>query len=557
MTPMKSKSMRAILLAGILMSFVYSCLPQKSHSRSRTSTTTVRTPQNNPPKEAPRTGTTPTPKDETPKRNEVPTNRVQAPVVKEEKPIRVNLPEVNREFRAAWIASVANINWPSKRDLSTEQQKAEVLDILDNLQANHFNAVILQVRPSADALYDSRLEPWSVFLTGQTGLAPNPYYDPLEFWIEEAHKRGIEVHAWLNPYRAHHTNGGKVTGASLVNKMPKEIVRLSNGMYWFDPSLKETQDHASRVVMDIVKRYDVDGIHFDDYFYPYASYNNGKDFPDATSYGQYTKSGGKLSRADWRRENVNSFIQRIYREIKQEKNWVKFGISPFGIWKPGFPSSVSGMSQYDQLYADAKLWLNEGWIDYFTPQLYWSEDAPKQKFSELLRWWSEENTKGRHLWPGLNTVEVKTNDRTNEILRQINITRNLVPNSKGVAHWSLKGLHPGMMSALKNGPYQEKALMPKSPWLKPIIKEQPNLNLKLTQNSVIANWDCNCTKKTSVTHWILNLRYDDEWTTEILDAQELSRTIDLNKGNKKLNTIAIQSVDRLGNESPYQAKAVN
>src|SRR5690606_15485799 len=230
-----------------------------------------------------------------------------------EKPVfKANLPNVPREFRAAWVATVANINWPSKNNLSTEQQKQEAINLLDMLKNNNFNAVIFQVRPSADALYKSSLEPWSYFLTGTIGKAPSPYYDPLEFWVEEAHKRGLELHVWLNPYRAHHSNGGQVTSESLVRKSPENVVRLRNGMYWFDPASQETQNHAASVVMDIVKRYDIDGVHFDDYFYPYATYNGGADFPDDKTWFAYKKNGGNLTRPDWRRDNVNKFIKRIY-----------------------------------------------------------------------------------------------------------------------------------------------------------------------------------------------------------------------------------------------------
>src|SRR5690606_7145814 len=260
-----------------------------------------------------------------------------------EKPVfKANLPNVPREFRAAWVATVANINWPSKNNLSTEQQKQEAINLLDMLKNNNFNAVIFQVRPSADGLYKSSLEPWSYFVTGTIGKAPSPYYDPLEFWVEEAHKRGLELHVWLNPYRAHHSNGGQVTSESLVRKSPENVVRLRNGMYWFDPASQETQNHAASVVMDIVKRYDIDGVHFDDYFYPYATYNGGADFPDDKTWFAYKKTGGNLSRPDWRRDNVNKFIKRIYTEIKKEKPSVKFGLSPFGIWKPGYPSGVTG-----------------------------------------------------------------------------------------------------------------------------------------------------------------------------------------------------------------------
>ncbi len=473
----------------------------------------------------------------------------------EEERIKIALPKVNREFRAAWIASVANINWPSKRGLTTDQQKAEVIQILDQLKDNNFNAVIFQARPSGDALYDSPYEPWSVFLTGENGKAPSPYYDPLEFWVEEAHKRGMELHVWLNPYRAHHTNGGKVASSSIVNKMPNEIVRLANGMYWFDPAKKTTQDHASQIVKDLVKRYDIDGIHFDDYFYPYASYNNGRDFPDDDSWNEYLRNGGKLSRADWRRDNVNQFIKRIYTEIKSEKDWVKFGISPFGIWKPGFPNGVSGLSQYDELYADAKLWLNEGWIDYFTPQLYWPVDSPKQNFASLLSWWESENKHNRHLWPGLNTVEIKSSDRPSEIVRQIELTRQLVPNSAGVAHWSMAGLNSNMLYKLKEGPYKEKALIPKSPWLKPLISERPGLFLSDQQNNIEVKWSLK--KEENVSHWLLYKRYGEIWETEILDSKTTVQTLQKHKDGKKLDMIVIQAVDRLGNESEYEAKIVS
>lgn len=480
------------------------------------------------------------------------TDGISEPTTKEkEEEVLVSLPSVNREFRAAWIASVANINWPSKRGLSVEEQKAEAVAILDVLKDNHFNAVILQIRPSADALYASDLEPWSIFLSGETGKAPVPFYDPLEFWISEAHLRGMELHAWLNPYRVHHSNGGRVNSHSMVNKMPNEIVKLKNGMYWFDPSLKATQDHVSKVVMDILKRYDVDGIHFDDYFYPYASYNGGADFPDHASWNAYVKSGGKLSKADWRRENVNQFIHRIYTEIKSEKNWVKFGISPFGIWKSGVPSGIVGLSQYDELYADAKLWLNKGWIDYFMPQLYWPIDAPRQSFTTLLNWWNSENTHRRHLWPGLNTVEVRSSDRNREIVQQVQIIRDKNTYSIGEAHWSLAGLNPSMLRALKTGPYKDKALIPESPWLKKLPLSKPELDYRKTSGSMEISWKKS--SKENVVQWVVYLRYGEEWQIGIFESVVHKMQADLVKNGKKLNTIAIQSIDRVGNKSDYKA----
>jgi len=270
------------------------------------------------------------------------------------------IPCAEREFRAAWVATVANINWPSRPGIPVEEQKKEAVKLLDLLHDHNFNAVIFQVRPQCDALYKSDLEPWSYYLTGEQGKAPDPYYDPLEFWIEEAHKRGLELHAWLNPYRAHHNTGGEMSEKSIVEKHPELVVRLENGHWWMDPSKKGTQDHSYNVVMDLVRRYDLDGIHFDDYFYPYPSYNNSKDFPDDDSWASYQRSGGKLSRGDWRRESVNAFIKRTYNGIKAEKPHVKFGLSPFGIWRPYNPPAIAGFDQHDQLYADARKWLNEG-----------------------------------------------------------------------------------------------------------------------------------------------------------------------------------------------------
>ncbi|MBI5008121.1 MAG: family 10 glycosylhydrolase [Bacteroidia bacterium] len=293
-------------------------------------------------------------------------------------------PNAEREFRAAWVATVANVNWPSKPGLPVNQQKKEAIELLDLLQNNNFNAVIFQVRPQCDALYQSALEPWSYYLTGIQGKAPDPFYDPLEFWIEKAHARGIELHAWLNPYRAHHAAGGEVTDASIVRKRPELVVKLEQGYWWMEPTKQAVQDQTYNVVMDLIRRYDLDGIHFDDYFYPYPSYNNDKDFPDDGSWQAYLKDGGKLSRGDWRRESVNKLVERIYKGIKTEKPWVKFGLSPFGIWRPYNPPSVSGFDQHNVLYADAKKWLNKGWVDYYSPQLYLQINQIPQSLPLLL-----------------------------------------------------------------------------------------------------------------------------------------------------------------------------
>ncbi|MFM8271046.1 MAG: glycoside hydrolase family 10 protein [Gemmata sp.] len=273
-------------------------------------------------------------------------------------------PAPNREFRAVWVATVANIDWPSKPGLPAEQQKAELLAILDKSAALNLNAVVFQVRPMADALYESKLEPWSEYLTGQLGKGPG--YDPLAVAVEEAHKRGMELHAWFNPYRARHPSAKSEPPTDHITKARPDLAKPYGTHSWMNPTHKEVQDHSLAVVLDVVKRYDIDGIHIDDYFYPYKEKDAGGmlvPFPDDDTWQAYQKIGGKLTRDDWRRDAVNGFVKRMYEETKKAKPWVKVGISPFGIWRPGNPPGISGLDQYTELYADAKLWLNEGWVD--------------------------------------------------------------------------------------------------------------------------------------------------------------------------------------------------
>ncbi len=462
-------------------------------------------------------------------------------------------PKAEREFRAAWVATVANINWPSKRDLTTEQQQKEAIDLLDFLKAHNFNAVIFQVRPQADALYNSELEPWSYYLTGEQGKAPEPFYDPLEFWIKAAHDRGLELHVWLNPYRAHHVAGGEVSEHSIVKKKPELVVHLKEGYWWFDPSLKGTQDHSANVVMDIVKRYDIDGVHFDDYFYPYPSYNKNEDFPDSLSWSAYKSIGGKLSKSDWRRESVNSFISRLYSQIKAEKKHVKFGLSPFGIWKPGYPESIAGFDQHEVLYADAKLWLNKGWIDYFSPQLYWPINRIQQSFPVLLGWWSSENTMNRHLWPGISVGNDTSAKNVNEILSQVMISRGMLPQSKGIIHWSIFQVYKNanMANGLLNGPYKSEALVPATPWLDATPPMAPEAQIKIVTDSLHIHWTH--PDKSDVFKWVVYYQYGNTWNYKILDKNAstsiLSLQTSLNNQNYKLKQIAVTAVDRLGNES--------
>ncbi|MBC7946857.1 MAG: family 10 glycosylhydrolase [Chitinophagaceae bacterium] len=475
-----------------------------------------------------------------------------APTKKMETPV-TPAPTANREFRAAWIATVANINWPSKPGLPVDDQKKEAIALLDFLQKNNFNTAILQVRPQCDALYNSALEPWSYYLTGEQGKPPSPYYDPLEFWVEAAHDRGIELHVWLNPYRAHHKDGKEITEHSIVRKRPELVVFLKEGYWWMDPSLKGTQDHSVGVVMDLVNRYDIDGVHFDDYFYPYPSYNLGQDFPDSSSWMAYQQGGGKLSRGDWRRESVNVFIQRLYKDIKAAKPHVKFGLSPFGIWRPGYPESIGGFDQYDQLYADAKLWLNKGWIDYFTPQLYWPINRMSQSFPVLLGWWNGENYQKRHLWPGISVGRDTSARNVNEILSQIMIDRGMIPESKGVVHWSISSLtnNPNMVKAISEGPYRKQALVPASPWMDNRAPVAPTVKTDLQQDDLRITWAHPDEK--DVFHWVVYYRYGNNWNYRILDRKtwsyDLKKIMGENATKLDLNRIAVTAVDRVGNES--------
>lgn len=460
--------------------------------------------------------------------------------------------EVPREFRAAWVATVANIDWPSKPGLSTEQQQAEALSLLDSAVILNLNAIIFQVRPQCDALYTSELEPWSYYLTGEQGKAPDPYYDPLSFWVTEAHKRGLELHCWFNPYRAHHP-GGQRNEHSVIETHPDIVVEIDKGYYWLDPALKATQDYSFDVIMDVVRRYDIDGVHFDDYFYPYSDI----EFPDDDSWQAYLNSGGVLNRHDWRRDAVNTFIKRLYDGIKAEKPWVKYGLSPFGIWRPGNPPSIKGYDQYDKLFADAKLWLNKGWVDYFTPQLYWPTRKIPQSYPVLLGWWAGENSMGRNLWPGLFTSRIKDEADALENFSQIMITRGMLPEAPGNVHFSMKALqknYGGIADILLKGPYSDIALVPPSPWLDDVPPAAPFVELEHKDGDIHIHWLHE--DPTDVDKWVVYLKRGDTWSYQILMGNRESlivphviRSEDGMTPPAVLDNIAITALDRLGNES--------
>ena len=374
------------------------------------------------------------------------------------------------EFRAAWVASVDNIDWPSKKGLPVDSQKAEFIRLADMHKSNGMNALIVQIRPSTDAFYPSPYEPWSEWLNGVQGKPPFPYYDPLQFMITETHKRGMEFHAWCNPYRAEFIVGKSSIAPTHISRIHPEWFLEYGGKRYFDPGNKDVQLFVENVIRDIVARYEVDAIHFDDYFYPYRI--AGKEFPDNPSYERY---GGNMSKDDWRRSNVDSIILMLSRSIKEIKPTCKFGISPFGVWRnvskdPEGSNTTAGQTNYDDLYADILLWLKNGWIDYVAPQLYWEFGHKAAPYEVLLEWWSK-HTYGRHCYIGLGIYKAGSNQIWKDptlIPRQIEAMRSL-PNIQGQVYFSSKSFvsNPnGWSDSLRNVYYKEPALIPPMDWLK-------------------------------------------------------------------------------------------
>lgn len=307
-----------------------------------------------------------------------------------------------REFRAGWIQIING----QFQGLSTAQAQQRLLNQLDALKKANMNAVIFQIRAEGDALYESNLEPWSRFLTGQQGKAPNPYWDPLAFMVEECHKRGMELHAWINPYRAMMNINKELAYSHPYIKYPERFIQYGNQLF-FDPALQENRNYICSIVSDIVNRYDVDAIHMDDYFYPYPK--DGMEFNDDPSFRRlgsaYTDKG------DWRRDNVNLLIKQIHETVREIKPWVKFGVSPFGIYRNErsnpFGSRTNGLQNYDDLYADVLLWVNKGWVDYNIPQIYWHVGHPVADYQVLVDWWAK-NSSNRPLFIGQsvpNTIQ--------------------------------------------------------------------------------------------------------------------------------------------------------
>ena len=474
-------------------------------------------------------------------------------------------PSMRREFRGVWVASVSNIDWPSKPGLPTADQKAELLALLDRAQTEHLNAVILQVRPAADALYKSSIEPWSEYLTGTQGRAPVPAWDPLAFAVEEAHRRGLELHAWFNPYRARHPSAKGALSKRHIARTSPALVKKYGTQLWMDPGESAVRARTMRVVLDVVTRYDIDGVHLDDYFYPYKekTTRGTTEFLDDRSWKKYVKAKGKLSRDDWRRENVNVLVHQLYDKIHLAKPWVKFGISPFGIWRPGNPAQIKGFDAYEQLYADSKLWLENGWVDYFTPQLYWPIGKVEQSYPVLLQWWAEQNAVGRHLWPGLYTSRVTAgtpagNGLTpsnpwvaDEIVAQVDSTR-ANPRATGVVHFSMKAFltdQGSVASRLAERVYRDVALVPASPWMAKGLPSLPAVRLKKNAASGGLTMTMTMPPKQVARWFLVQTRTGGVWGSRLVATCACDEEIVPNGEGMLPDRLVVTAIDRAGQAS--------
>ncbi|MBD5203842.1 MAG: family 10 glycosylhydrolase [Bacteroidales bacterium] len=469
-----------------------------------------------------------------------------------------------REFRGAWLHIIGQSQWQNK---TTEQAKAYIRDQMDKLQAAGCNAVIFQVRPTADAMYKSDLEPWTAWLTGKRGKAPSPMWDPMEYAIEEAHSRGMEFHAWLNPYRVTSNSKEVLPSTHAANKEPHRFVKF-NGQTFFDPAYPENRQFICDVVADITKRYDVDGIHIDDYFYPYPA--DGKRFnADDASYAKFGKGA---NRNDWRRHNVDLLIEQLHGTIKGIKPWVRFGVSPFGIWrnKGSDPrgSDSNGLQNYDDLYADVLLWAKKGWIDYLAPQLYWTLDLKVAPSRGLAKWWND-NANGVDIYIGQDVKRTMDNadpkaGRKNELATKVELSRKL-PNVKGNVWWHgywVTGNYGGVADELASVHQSTIALPPQygDPGLSPEPVE--GLYVRHEGGKTFLQWDKAShgrhQKETDAVRYVVYEFFPGEDPREIDDPQTIIALTPVNKvlvadtdDKNELNgmTFAVTALDRMNRES--------
>lgn len=458
------------------------------------------------------------------------------------------------EFRGAWLHTVHQGQYARQ---TTEQNKAYLIRQLDSLQNAGINTIIFQVRPSADALYKSKYEPWSRFLSGKAGVAPDPEWDPLQFMIEQSHKRGMELHAWLNPYRVTTSNNEKLPANHIYNKHPERFLKYDGKLY-FDPGLPENRKFINDVVRDIVSNYDVDAIHMDDYFYPYPK--PGVPFPDSKSFAKY---GNGMELGDWRRHNVDLLIEGLHNTIISEKPWVRLGISPFGIWrnKKSDPqgSETSGLQNYDDLYADVLLWTKNGWVDYMLPQLYWELEHKRASTLVLADWWND-HANGRHMyfgqdvWKTMDKADLEPSKDTNQLRHKIEISRNL-PNVQGNCWWAGYAVtknHKGVADSLANNFQSTIALNPNFPW----IKSEPLKavsNLHISDGKLIWNAPRKNGKTSDIVRFVV-YQTKNGADSELENPENILAVTDIPEFNlpalEKDVILIVTPLDRVNNEGP-------
>ncbi len=467
-----------------------------------------------------------------------------------------------REFRGVWIASVSNIDFPLRSTDTPEKQRADAITILETHRALGINAVFVQIRPAADALYANAREPWSEWLTGAQGRAPEPVWDPLQFLIDEAHKRNMECHAWFNPFRSVVSANSRPADTHISRVQPAWHLAYGSPFRLLNPGLPEVRAYVLSVIMDVVRRYDIDGVHFDDYFYPYE----GTTTQDASTFAQYSR--GITNIADWRRDNVNIFVQAISDSIRAAKKHVKFGISPFGIWRSGTPQGTSGLDAYSVIYCDALAWLQAGTVDYVIPQLYWKFGGG-QDYAKLMPWWQGmARSAGRHLYTGLGAYRLTDVAwSADDLTRQIDFNREQA--GEGAVWFSSNGLTrdlKGIRGMLQTTQYRTPALLPTMAWKDNIPPNAPqNAVGNRAGDSVRVQWrkPAPASDGDTATHYVLYALADSIAqmpSSRMLDsthirnaAQILGITRDtaltLRGRDATTTAFAITALDRLSNES--------
>jgi uncharacterized lipoprotein YddW (UPF0748 family) len=479
-----------------------------------------------------------------------------------------------REFRGVWVATVVNIDWPTKPGLTTQQQKDEFLKLLNEHQREGINAIMFQIRPATDAFYAKSSEPWSQYLNGKQGQAPFPFYDPLQFAVEECHKRGMELHAWFNPYRATFDGKEENIVATHITKLKPEWFFKYDGKKLFNPGLPEVRAYINKIILNVVDNYDIDGVHFDDYFYPYEV--KGQVIDDAEAFILY--NNGIKNIKDWRRYNVDELIHQLSDSIHAHKKYVKFGISPFGIWKNKAQdpdgSETAGGDSYYGLYADSKKWVKEGWVDYINPQIYWSFETKAAPYDKLVDWWSN-NSFGRHLYIGQGAYRINASKdlswkSSTQFTRQISYNR-LNSRVQGSVFFSSKSLtnNPlGIADILANQYYKNLSLPPLMLWLDSVAPNKPQ-NLKGVEDDtgILLSWKLPLVSKAigkDKTYGFVVYRFDAGKAINLDEAANMKAIYyaditsweDNNVEKGKTYTYVVTTLDRVKNESEPSAPFV-